>query len=162
MQEQFDSSLKAHVLRDEDDRIRAIRHSQEYWESEQGSPLAAAVAYAREMASVYEIAAAEWDNAQVPVTHLDPRPQGVEYRLEAQRENFDATTVAFDQTALNTPVWAAGLNVTVKHGPNRVVHSVNTSHTGIHVEMPPAEVVERYKKLFRTTDVLRARRAAGE
>src|SRR5215207_7282022 len=98
MQEQFDSSLKAHVLRDQDGRIRAIRHSQEYWESEEGSPLAAAIAYLQALATAYEVPSGELDHPQLPVTHLDPKPQGVEYRLAEQRQSFDSTTIAFDQT----------------------------------------------------------------
>lgn len=162
MQEQFDLGLKAHVLRDEDNRVRAIRHSQEYWESDEGSPLAAAIAYARELAGAYELPSGELDHLQLRATHLDPKPQGVEYRLADERQSFDSTTFWFAQTALNTPVWEAGLKVTVKQGPNRVIRSVNTGHTDVEVEPPSDEAVERYKRLFRTTDILRARLAAGD
>ncbi|TWF76646.1 hypothetical protein FHX44_112541 [Pseudonocardia hierapolitana] len=162
MQEQFDAGLKAHVIRDQDNRLRAIRHSQEYWESDEGSPLAAAIAYLRAMASAYEVPGGELDNLPVRATHLDPRTQGIEYRLAEERTSFDSTTFSFAQTVLNTPVWAAGLKVTVKQGPNRVVRSVNTAHAGIEVEMPPEESVERYRRLFQRTEILRARRAAGD
>lgn len=162
MQEHFDEGLKADVLRDQSNRVRAIRHSQEYWESEEGSPLGAAIAYVREMAGAYEVPSSELDNLQARAAHLDPKPQDVEYRLAEERSSFDTATFGFDQTVLNTPVWAAGLKVTVKQGPNRVISSVNTSHASIEVEMPSEEAVERYKRLFRATDVLRARRAAGE
>lgn len=162
MREQFDAGLKAHVLRDQDNRLRAIRHSQEYWESEEGSPLAAAIAYVREMAAAYEVPSSELDNLQVRAAHLDPKPQGVEYRLAEERQSFDSTTFGFAQTVLNTPVWAAGLKVTVKQGPNRVIRSVNTGHADVEAEMPSEEAVERYKRFFRATDVLRARRAAGD
>jgi hypothetical protein len=162
MPEQFDQRLNAHVLRDQDNRLRSINHSQEYWESEEGSPLAAAIEYLRAMGSEFEVPGGELDNLAVRATHLDPRPQGVEYRLAEERQSFDSTTFGFDQTVLNTPVWSAGLNVTVKQGPNRVVHSSNSAHAGIEVEMPPEESIERYKRIFQATDVLRARRAAGE
>jgi hypothetical protein len=162
MQEHFDEGLKADVLRDQSNRVRAIRHSQEYWESEEGSPLGAAIAYVREMAGAYEVPSSELDNLQAQATHLDPKPQDVKYRLAEERSSFDTATFGFDQTVLNTPVWGAGLKVTVKQGPNRVISSVNTSHASIEVERPSEEAVERYKRLFRATDVLRARRAAGE
>lgn len=162
MQERFDTELKAHVLRDQDDRLRSIRHSQEYWESEEGSPLAAAVAYVREIADAYEVPSGELDNVQAQATHLDPVPQGVEYRLAEERQSFDSTTFGFDQTVLNTPVWGAGLKVTVMQGPNRVIRSVNTGHAAIDVAMPSEEAIERYRRLFGAADVLNARRAAGD
>lgn len=81
MPEQFDQRLNAHVLRDQDNRLRSINHSQEYWESEEGSPLAAAIEYLRAMGSEFEVPGGELDNLAVRATHLDPRPQGVEYRL---------------------------------------------------------------------------------
>jgi hypothetical protein len=162
MHEQFEASLRAHVLRDQDDHLRAINHSQEYWESEEGSPLAAAIAYLRAMAPAYELPTGELDTLPARATHLDPRPQGVQFHLAGERQSFDSTTFEFDQTVLNTPVWAAGLKVTVKQGPNRVVRSVSTAHIGIDVEMPPEASVDRYKGVFLTTDVLRARRGAGD
>src|SRR6476660_3792045 len=127
MPEQFDARLNAHILRDQDNRLRSVTHSAEYWESEEGSPLAAAVGYLRWMGSDYEVPGGELDNLALPVTHLDPRPQGVEYRLAEERQSFDSTTFGFDQTVLNTPVWSAGLKVTVKQGPNRVVRSSSTA-----------------------------------
>ena len=162
MPEQFDARLTAHILRDQDNRLRSITHSAEYWESEEGSPLAAAVDYLRSMGSDYEVPSGELDNLAVPVTHLDPRPQGVEYRLAEERQSFDSTTFGFDQTVLNTPVWSAGMQVTVKQGPNRVVQSSSTAHAGIAVELPPAEAIERYRRIFQAAEVRRARRAVGE
>ena len=114
------------------------------------------------MGSDYEVPGGELDNLTVRATHLDPRPQGVEYRLAEERQSFDSTTFGFDQTVLNTPVWSAGLKVTVKQGPNRVVRSSSTAHAGIEVAMPPEESIERYKAYFQAADVLRARRAAGD
>ncbi len=91
MHEQFDGHLHAHVLRDQDDRLREIRHFQEYWESEQGSPLAAAIGYLHAMASEYEVPTGELDNLALQATHLDPRPQPVEsawlYGLLADNEH---------------------------------------------------------------------------
>ena len=44
-----------------------------------------------------------------------------------QRRQFDSETFGFYQTYLNVPVWRAGLKVTVKQGPNRVVSSEDTT-----------------------------------
>jgi hypothetical protein len=162
MDERFDSGLGAHVVRDDTGRVREIRHTQEFWASEEGSPLATAIAYLREMAAVYEVPPAELASLHVRATHMDPEQRGVEYRLAEETQTFDAATFGFDQTYLNTPVWGAGLKVMVKLGPNRVIRSVDTSHVGIETELPPEKVIERYKRLFATTEVLRARRDRGD
>src|SRR5215203_1992666 len=101
MSEQFDPRLNAHILRDQNNRLRSINHSPEYWESEEGSPLAAAIEYLRAGGSDYEVPGRELDSLAVPGTHLDPRPQGVEYRLAEERQSFDSTTFGFAQTVLN-------------------------------------------------------------
>ncbi|MFE2124539.1 hypothetical protein ACFW9U_28300 [Rhodococcus aetherivorans] len=162
MQEFYDARLKAHVLRDDANRLREIRHSQEYWESAEGNPLAAAIDYVRAIASAYEVPTSELDNLRVRATHLDPREQDVKYRLSEERGSFDSVTVGFAQTVLNTPVWGAGLKVTVKQGPNRVIASLFTGHTGIEVTLPSTAAIERYKRIFTLTEVLRARSAAGD
>ena len=162
MQETFEPTLRAHVLRDDNGRARSIRHTQEHWASEQGSPAEAALDYVREMAGVYEVPNTELANLHVHATHLDPRPLGMEYRLDEEIANFDAMTFGFDQTVMNTPVWGAGIKVTVKTGPNRVVASVNTSHDALEVTLPPEETIGRFKKIFQATDVGRLRRGLGD
>jgi len=162
MREQFDVELGAYVVRDDEDRVRSIRHSQEYREMGESSPFDAALAYLREMSPTYQVPDEELANLQATADHLDPRPGGVEYRLTEERRSFDSTTFEFEQTVLNTPVWASGLKVTVKQGPNRVVRSTNTSHTAVAAQLPSADAVERYRRIFREAEVLGARRAAGD
>jgi hypothetical protein len=43
MKERYRTDLKAHVLTDEANRVRAIRHTGEYWESPTGGGLMTAV-----------------------------------------------------------------------------------------------------------------------
>lgn len=148
MKEIYRPDLKAHVLADAADRVRAIRHSQEYWESPIGGGLTTAVAYLRAFAGVYEIPSARLDRLGTKVNFLEPREQGEEYRLSEERRQFDSETFGFYQTYLNVPVWRAGLKVTVKQGPNRVIRSEDTSQSGIEVKLPSASVVERYRELF--------------
>ena len=162
MNEEFDAALGAHVRRDDAGRVRSIRHTQEFYASEEGSPLVAAIAYVRDLAGTYELGSAELASLHVRATHLDPEERGVEYRLEDETPSSDAATYGFAQTFLNTPVWAAGIKVTVKSGPNRVVRSVDTSHVNVDAELPSQDVVDRYKRLFGATEVLRARASVGE
>jgi hypothetical protein len=148
MKESYRPVLKAHVLTDDANRVRAIRHTGEYWESPIGGGLMTATAYLRGFASVYEIASAKLDRLESKVTFLDPREQGEEYRLSEERRQFDSETLGFYQTYLNVPVWRAGLKVTVKQGPNRVIASEDTSQPGVDAKMPSAEKLERYRRLF--------------
>ncbi|MCU0836880.1 MAG: hypothetical protein MUC77_21005 [Chromatiaceae bacterium] len=148
MKETYRPDLKSHVLTDEANRVRAIRHTQEYWESPTGGGLMTAVAYLRQFASVYEIPAKKLDRLQTKVSFLEPREQDEEYRLSEERRQFDSETFGFYQTLLNTPVWRAGLKVTVKQGPNRVVMSEDTTQSGVNAKMPSEEAIDRYRKVF--------------
>lgn len=162
MDEVYEPGLAAHVERDDRGRARGIRHSQEYWVAEEGSPVEAAMAYLRAVGDEFEASPAELRQLHVPATHLDPRPADVEFRIDEVRSVFDSTTVGFDQTVVNTPIWHAGIAVTVKGGPNRVVAAQNTSHSDVEVELPSEEVIERYLAIFRSADAARVRRDAGE
>src|SRR5262245_43193919 len=148
MQESYRPDLKAHVRTDEANRVRAIRHTQEYWESPVGGGLPTAVAYLREFGSVYEIPTKKLDHLETKASFLEPREQDEEYRLWEERRQFDSETFGFYQTYLNVPVWLAGVRVTVKQGPNRVVASEDTTQIGVDAKMPPPEVIARYRDLF--------------
>ena len=67
--------------------MRAIRHSQEYWESKK------AVRWPRRSRTCVRWRArtrssSELDSLQARATHLDPKPQDVEYRLNEERSSF--------------------------------------------------------------------------
>ncbi|MFT3798077.1 hypothetical protein [Microbacterium sp.] len=162
MDEIYDPRLAAHVERDDAGRVRSIRHSQEHWVSEEGGAVEAAIAYVRALSADFEAPPGELAQLHVPATHLDPRPAPVEYRLGRVVPAFDATTVGFDQTIANTPVWQAGLAVTVKSGPNRVVAAQNTSHDDVEVHLPSREVIDRYLAIFAAADAARTLRDLGQ
>jgi hypothetical protein len=162
MQESFDPELNAEVTQDSDGRVRAIRHTDEFAESDEDSPLAAAIAYVRNVAGVFDLGAEQLDNIHVQSTHLDPAEQGVEYRRAQESQSFDAATFGFDQTYLNTPVWGGGISVTVKTGPNRIVQAVNTSQEGIDASLPPGDTLAPLREIFRAAEVRLARRKAGD
>ena len=148
MKELYRPDLKGHVRVDDANRVRAIRHSQEYWESPVGGGLMTAVRYLRDFASVYEVPSPRLDRLATPVAFLDPREQDQEYRLSEEKRMFDSETFGFYQTYLNVPVWRAGLKVTVKQGPNRVVHSEDTSQSGIDASLPSPRVIKKFQELF--------------
>lgn len=160
MKELYRPDLKAHVLTDAGNRVRTIRHSQEYWESPSSGGLATAAAYLREFAAVYEIETSKFDRLTSKVAFLDPREQPEEYRLSEEKRQFDSETFGFYQTYLNVPVWRAGLRVTVKQGPNRVILSQDTTQPGVNAKMPSREAIDRYRRIFATTNSATLQRRA--
>jgi hypothetical protein len=160
MKESYRPDLKAHVLTDEANRVRAIRHTQEYWESPTGGGLMTAVAYLRNFASIYEIPTKKFDRLETKVSFLNPREQEEEYRLSEERRQFDSETFGFYQTYMNVPVWRAGLKVTVKQGPSRVVRSEDTTQSGVDAKMPSTETIDRYRNLFTSSNTATVQRRA--
>lgn len=160
MKESYRPDLKAHVLTDLANRVRVIRHTQEYWESPTGGGLMTAVAYLRQFAGVYEIPTTKFDRLETKVTYLDPRDQSEEYRLSEERHQFDSETFGFYQTFLNVPVWRAGLKVTLKQGPNRVIQSEDTTQQGVDAKMSSKRTIERYRKIFTGSNIATVQRRA--
>lgn len=98
-------SLRAHVLVDEKNKIRHIRHSQEYWQSEDNIPRVSAESYLNEWAETLQIPKDQLKNLHRKVSFYDPQEQDIEYQLHEEKHMFDSTTVGYYQTYLNTPVW---------------------------------------------------------
>lgn len=163
MKEIYRPDLKAQISLDASERVRAINHIQEYWESNEGSAIATAISYLNSMAGVYGVPKERLASLGEQVQYLGPAaPQGIEYRLAEEKVLFDSTTLGFNQTYGNIPVWKAGMTVTVKQGPNRVVHSVNTSHDGIEVKMPSDDVLLAHIELFKRLEKENSLREAGQ
>ncbi|WNM62494.1 hypothetical protein [Candidatus Nitrospira neomarina] len=160
MKESYRPDLKAHVVTDTANHVRAIRHSQEYWESPTGGGLMTAIAYLRQFASVYEIPTTKLDRLETKVSFLDPREQDEEYRLSEERRQFDSETFGFYQTFLNVPVWRAGLKVSVKQGPTRVIHSEDTTQQGVDAKMPGRGAIDRYRKVLTNSNTATIQRRA--
>ncbi|MGY4829266.1 hypothetical protein ACVNIS_11860 [Sphaerotilaceae bacterium SBD11-9] len=147
----FKPDLKAHLTLDDGNKVRHIRHSQEYWASEDNVPRVSAQAYLNEWADALKIPKAQLANLSKKATFLEPREQGVEYHLSEEKHVFDGTTVGYCQTYLNTPVWRKGLSVKIKQNPNRVVGSTNNSEDDLQGKLPDQKLIDRYAAIFRMT-----------
>jgi hypothetical protein len=150
MRTTYDPGLKATVTLDDSGQLRSINHLDEYREIENLRGRDAAAAYVRDIAGQLSIAPAALRRLEQAVSYLDPQEQEVEYRFSEEKTLFDSTTYAYHQTWLNTPVWAAGVTVTIKQAPARVVAATDTSERGIDAKMPSAGAVKRYRGLFAT------------
>ncbi|MDQ3952049.1 MAG: hypothetical protein M3279_03640 [Actinomycetota bacterium] len=148
MREIFDPQLKARLTLDDAGRVRGINQVDELWESDESSPMRAALAYLREVSEVFGLPVEQLEYAHQQVSYLEPAGRGTEFRLSEEKTFFGSTTQGFYQTHLNVPVWAAGLTVTVKGGPTRVVSAVNTSLDDVRAELPPERAIERWRALF--------------
>ena len=149
MKTTYEPTLKAHVTRDDHNKVRHIRHSQEFWESEEDIPRVSAERYLKEFAAIYRIPPEQLQNLHAKVSFYDPREQDVEYRLAEEKHLFDSTTVGYYQTYLNTPVWRKGLTVKVKQNPNRVIASTSSSEGELEGALPDRKAIDKYKALIR-------------
>jgi hypothetical protein len=145
----YNPTLKAHVSSDDDNKVRHIRHSQEFWESDENVPRVSAEGYLQEMAGTFGIPQEQLQNLHKKVSFYDPREQDVEYQVSEEKHLFDSTTVGYYQTFLNTPVWRKGLTVKIKQNPNRVIGSTNNSEDDLRGSLPDKKAIDRYKALFR-------------
>ena len=150
MKKIYDPTLKASVTLDDAGHIRGINYLDEYPEIKGFQGREAAMAYVRDVAGKLNVAPASLRNLDQPVSYVDPEEKDVEYRLSEEKTFFNLTTYAYYQTYLNTPVWEAGITVTVKHDPVRVIAATNTSELGIDAKMPSIDAIKRYCQLFAT------------
>lgn len=148
MRQENDSTLKAQLSVDDDDRVREISHVQEPWESGEASPVLAAVEYLRRATGVLNVSEAEMGNPLRKLSFTEPKQQGGEYHFGDEKTLFDSSTVVFNQTYLNVPVWRAAVTLTIKHNPNRVLTVTDTSEQGVDAPLPPQHKIEEHRRLF--------------
>lgn len=151
MKTRFDAGLQAQVTTDDNDRVRQINHFDKLWEppAEERTARDVAAAYLKRIAPMVDAPPARMESLDAPAAYLDPQPQSVQYRLSEEKTLFDSTTVGYVQTVDNVPVWGAGMTVTIKHAPYRVVSAVNTSHDNPKVKkMPKDEKLDEFVGMF--------------
>lgn len=157
----FNPDLKADITLDDTERVRNINHSQEYFLSDSNSSLLASISYIEQISSILRVSKDQISNLQVRVSYLDPEEKDVEYRLSDEKQFFDTTTFGFYQTYLNVPVWQAGISVTVKHNPYRIINATDTSQEGFDAKLPSKNAIERYKKMFALASIGTHKREIG-
>jgi zinc metalloprotease ZmpB len=80
-------------------------------------------------------------------TELTPTADGVEYRLWAEKTQFDTTTVTFSQSYFGLPVWEAGLAVQMKLNPFRIISAQSTAHADVSAERPANSALRHLSNL---------------
>lgn len=127
---------------------KQISHFEQPWESGEASPVLAAMDYLRREMNVLGISETEMGGSLQKVSFTEPKQQGVEYRLGGEKTVFDSSTVIFNQTYLNVPVWRAAITLTIKHNPNRVLTVTDTSEQGMNAPLPSQQKIEEHLQLF--------------
>jgi zinc metalloprotease ZmpB len=144
----FNPDIQANLSVDENENVRTINHSREYWKSSKQNPLDVVIDYLQNVAEILKISKQALRNVRENVSYDEPLEQDVQYRLSEQKKFFDSTTVGFSQTFHNLPVWKGGITVTLKDNPYRVINTVNTSQKDFDAKLPPSDAIKRHKQLF--------------
>ena len=139
MFEEFDARSQTKILRDDAGVARALSHDR-YVSSEARTPQLAAGDYLARYTELLGVQEEELKHLFVP-TEQEPTADKVEYRLLSEKHQFDLTTVAFYQTYFGLPVWEAGLSITMKENPLRIIGAQTTRHPDPKVKRPSAQAV---------------------
>src|SRR5215471_8757424 len=119
MHQHYDAATRTHVNTDEQGIVRGLVP-----EEPRSSGAATAQAVAQEFieqhADLLGLEAPALENLTAP-RETQPVDAGSEFRYHTAKQQFDTTTVAYDQTYFGLPVWEASVAVHVKQDPYRVI-----------------------------------------
>ena len=146
MFEEFNARTQTKIVRDADGVARVLSHANQYIASAAATPRLAAHDYLSRYGRLLGLQPQHLRNLSLSAEQ-EPSVADVEYRFLSEKHQFDLTTVAFDQTCFGLPVWEAGLSITMKHGPLRVVGARSTLHPTLKVKRPSARNVANLKTL---------------
>jgi hypothetical protein len=146
MYEEFDGRTRTKIVRDADGIARVLSHTDRHVAVKAATPQAAASAYLNRYGHLFGLKQHHLKNLDRGVAQ-DPTGAPVDYRFLREKSQFDVTTVAFDQTRFGLAVWEAGISVTMKHNPLRVIGARSTLHHKLDAKRPSAAHVARAKAL---------------
>ena len=146
MFEEFDMRTRTRIVRDASGVARMLFHADRYVATDASTPRLAARDYLSRYGRLLGLRRQHLKNLFQSVGH-EPTTAAVDYRLLAEKHQFDLTTVAFHQTCFGLPVWEAGLSVTIKHDPLRVIGARSTLHPALAVKHPRAKHLAKMKSL---------------
>jgi hypothetical protein len=146
MYEEFDGRTRTKIVRDADGVARVLSHADRHVAVKAATPQAAANDYLSRYGHLFGLKRQHLKNLTRGVVQ-DPTSAPVDYRFLREKSQFDVTTVAFDQTRFGLAVWEAGISVTMKHNPLRVIGARSTLHHKLDVKRPSATHVEKAKAI---------------
>jgi zinc metalloprotease ZmpB len=146
MYEEFDGRIRTKIVRDADGVARMLSHTDGHVAVKAATPQAAANDYLNRYGHLFGLKQQHLKNLTRGVVQ-DPTGAPVDYRFLREKSQFDVTTVAFDQTRFGLAVWEAGISVTMKHNPLRVIGARSTLHAKLDVKRPSATHVAKAKAI---------------
>jgi hypothetical protein len=146
MSEKFDAELQTKIVRDADGVVRALSHANRYVATKAPTPQLAADDYLSRYGELLGLKREQLTHLFAPIER-EPTTDEVEFRFLSEKHQSDLTTVAFHQTCFGLPVWEAGLSITMKDNPLRVVGAQSTLHPDVELKRPPDDTVARLKTL---------------
>ncbi len=145
--EEFDSAQRLYLGLDRFGRVRELRPAERNRPTVNQLPQAAAVEFVTEHADRLDINP-DWFTGEAfhglanglsdTVTG-----DGIELRYAGEKQQFDTSTVSFQQTWRGLEVWRCGITVTVRSGPARVAGVANNTWRHISVDVPAATKLKR-------------------
>jgi zinc metalloprotease ZmpB len=162
MHQHYDSATKTHVNTDEKGIVRGLVPEQPFG-SGAATVEAAAQEYLERHAELLGVEPATLSNLTSP-RETQPVDAGSEFRIHTEKQAFDTTTVAYDQTYFGLPVWEASIAVHLKQDPYRVVAASSTRHPDVTVKRPPETALKKFKDIDEKTlgDLLGLSAKAGK
>src|SRR6476661_9113432 len=149
MHQNFDAATNTLVQTDEEGIVRGLVPDQ---------PIVSGAATAQDAAQQYIEQNAKLLGVEpAALTNLtaereaQPVDAGSEFRIHTEKQQFDTTTVAYDQTYFGLPVWEASVAVHVKHDPMRVIAASSTRHPDLTAKRPPETAIKRFKQIDEKT-----------
>ncbi len=142
MPQEFDVSAQAHIDRDNQGRVRSVLHFEQPYRPEARTPQLAADAYLQRFSGLLGLSESELSHLSLALRR-EPTDEAPDFRLWSEKTQFDTTTVTFSQACLGLPVWEAGVAVTMKANPLRIVSAQSTAHDDVNVRKPSRAEVSR-------------------
>lgn len=85
MNDQFRPDLNAHVVTDDEGKVRQVFHTDERWLPSVEAPQQAAMEYVRTQAGLLEIDTSALDRLHELVMYTEPREEGGSYRFAEEK-----------------------------------------------------------------------------
>lgn len=134
--------------RDAPGRALQFSHVTDPWRSDEETPLLAAAAYVRSHCAELGLESEQVTGLTEKVSFAEPRQQAAQLRFGQQKELLDASTIIFNQTWLNVPVWQAAVTLTLKHNPLEVLMATSTLAAEVDAPLAAPEKIDAYRSLF--------------
>jgi hypothetical protein len=161
VQTEYSPDQRAELTIDADGQLRHVLHTPRYRHSDHDNPRLAAIGYLVEAADDFGIPPERLETLTQPVAFDDPREEDVRYRFYEVKRYFSNSTFAFYQTVHNVPIWGAGLTVTVKSGPNRIIHAEHRGRADVDLKLPARDRLHAVRKARRARRTTLAKLLAG-